>query len=187
MRAAIRIRLIFGIAALAAVGSPRAASAQAETPSFVQVGRTYWISVLDDERVIEVLEIGDGGWIRVRLVEENEEFWLNTRHVVLMREFTPEMQARAAARAYEAAMKADLQNLLVAQEIYFAEHATYTAKLAELDFTPSAGVQISIGAASDTGWHATARHARTQLVCRVGVGSETPRGLTEGLPACGLG
>lgn len=187
MRKAIRSALLLGAAVATCAASAPPARGQVDTPSFVQVGRTYWVSILDDEAVVEVLEIGDGGWIRVRRTQDNEEFWLNTHHIVLMREFTPEMQARAEVRAYESAMKADLQNLLVAQEIYFAEHATYTADLSELDFTASAGVQVSIGSASDTGWRATARHVRTQVVCRVGVGPETPRGLTEGLPACGAG
>ena len=180
-------RLLVVLLVLAAgwTAAPREAAAQGEAPSFLQVGRTYWIFIADEEAVVEILEIGDGGWVRVRQSESNDEYWLNTNLVAVIREFTPEMQAAERERAYQAAMKSDLRNLAVAQEMYFSDHETYSSKLADLEFDVSEAVQISIGAADGSGWSATARHIRSSLVCRIGMRSKTPTGLAEGEPVCG--
>jgi prepilin-type N-terminal cleavage/methylation domain-containing protein len=62
-------------------------------------------------------------------------------------------------KAYVAAVKSDLRNLVTAEESYFADNVTYTTSLATTVFSPSVGVTVTIGAASGTGWNATARHS----------------------------
>lgn len=75
-------------------------------------------------------------------------------------------------KAYVAMMKSDLRNLVTAEEAYFADHVSYTTSLDSNDFRPSASVTIRIGAASATGWNATATHnAVDNQMCAVFVGS----------------
>lgn len=62
------------------------------------------------------------------------------------------------AKAYRAAMMADLKNLAFNQEIYHNDNFTFTSSLAAVDFTASEGVSITINEASNTGWAATATH-----------------------------
>lgn len=61
-------------------------------------------------------------------------------------------------KAYVAAMKSDLRNLVTAEEGYFADNVTYTTSTTAMSFTPSAGVTVVIGAVTGTGWSATATH-----------------------------
>ena len=75
-------------------------------------------------------------------------------------------------KAYIAAMKSDLRNLVTAEESYFADNVTYTTTLATTVFNPSAGVTVTVGAASGTGWNATAKHqALASTVCAIFAGS----------------
>jgi prepilin-type N-terminal cleavage/methylation domain-containing protein len=79
------------------------------------------------------------------------------------------------SKAYVAAMKSDLRNLVLAEETYFADNVVYTTSLASTVFTPSAGVTVTIGAASVGGWNATARHQALQgTVCAIFGGSGPP-------------
>ena len=52
----------------------------------------------------------------------------------------------------------DIKNLAAAEEIYYAEHFTYTSKLADLDFSPSEEVTLTLSGASAEGWSVTATH-----------------------------
>ena len=61
-------------------------------------------------------------------------------------------------KAYFAAMKSDLKNLASQQEIYYADAYAYSAVTADLSFTSSDGVTVSI-VASTSGWSASAVHA----------------------------
>ena len=74
-------------------------------------------------------------------------------------------------RAYEAAMRSDLRNLATAQQMYFADHASYSPSLEALTYSPSPGVRLAIIAASGTGWRAVARHETGTAECRIGVGT----------------
>jgi prepilin-type N-terminal cleavage/methylation domain-containing protein len=101
--------------------------------------------------------------------------------------------------AYIAVLVTDLENLVIAQEVYYAEQAgyfgesgggegTYTSKINRLDFTPSPNVRIKMRA-SEQGWSARADHAQRrpdQFYCAILVGSETPYepAITEGVIAC---
>ena len=75
-------------------------------------------------------------------------------------------------KAYVAAMKSDLRNLVTAEESYFADNVTYTTTLATTVYNPSAGVTVTVGAASGTGWNATASHqALAGTTCAIFGGS----------------
>lgn len=77
-------------------------------------------------------------------------------------------------KAYIASMKSDLRNLATAEESYFADFTTYTTSMAAVDAGQSQGVTIAIGAASGSGWSATAVHNGTAKTCALYLGNTTP-------------
>ncbi|GIW52652.1 MAG: hypothetical protein KatS3mg081_2007 [Gemmatimonadales bacterium] len=102
--------------------------------------------------------------------------------------------ANTKEKAYVAAMKSDLRNLVSAQESFFADSMVYATAsctspnaCSPLNFTPSAGVTVNITANSGLGWSATATHTGTQTQCGIGIGSEANpvvASAAEGEPAC---
>ena len=94
--------------------------------------------------------------------------------------------ANTKEKAYVAAMKSDLRNLVTAQESYFADQVSYTTSTAAINFTPSTGVTVTITAATGTGWSATANHNATTKTCGIYVGTATApiSGQNEGEPKC---
>ena len=94
--------------------------------------------------------------------------------------------ANTKEKAYVAAMKSDLRNLVTAQESYFADQVSYTTSTSAINFTPSTGVTVTITAATGTGWSATANHNATTKTCGIYVGSATApiSGQNEGEPKC---
>ena len=106
--------------------------------------------------------------------------------------------ASTKEKAYLAAMKSDLRNLVTAEEAYFSDNQVYLAGSAsnlggapvELDATthyvPSAGVTVNV-ALSGNGWNAGTTHTATAKVCDIYVGDgATSLGLAtaEGEPRC---
>jgi prepilin-type N-terminal cleavage/methylation domain-containing protein len=85
-------------------------------------------------------------------------------------------------RAYLAAMKSDLRNLITAQESYFAENVTYTSNLGTL-FQASPGVTVTIGSLTGEGFAATASHNGTVRNCTIAIGPAAAGGV-EGSPLC---
>ncbi|UCF41929.1 MAG: prepilin-type N-terminal cleavage/methylation domain-containing protein [Gemmatimonadota bacterium] len=97
--------------------------------------------------------------------------------------------ANTKEKAYLASMKADLRNLVNAQESYFADWTTYAAAGAGgFTYNQSAGVTIAVGAVAGDGWDATATHTGAPTkTCAIAVGSGTNsvKGTAaEGEPAC---
>ena len=96
--------------------------------------------------------------------------------------------ANTKEKAYVAAMKSDLRNLVSAQEAYYADNVAYTADQARLNFTPSAGVTVTITlvAGPPAGWSATATHSGTTRRCAVAINTTNPVDATaaDGEPAC---
>ncbi|NIR46551.1 MAG: hypothetical protein GWN99_19075 [Gemmatimonadetes bacterium] len=87
-------------------------------------------------------------------------------------------------------MKSDLRNLAAAEEAYFADYLQYTTSTTALDFNQSTQVTINIGAASASGWKATAGHSGVASsdtdVCEIYYGGQTGTTATsEGVVACG--
>lgn len=88
-------------------------------------------------------------------------------------------------KAYISAMKSDLRNLATAQEGYFSDNLQYTQNLNDMNFVPSTGVNISVDAASGSGWRATATHNSVAgQSCEIRIGSEVQAGQPEGEPVC---
>jgi len=94
--------------------------------------------------------------------------------------------ANTKDKAYVAGMKADLRNLVTAQEAYYADNVTYSHTISNLNYSVSAGNQIVITEASGTGWSATATSTGTSKTCGIFVGAATPpvMGQSEGAPVC---
>ena len=94
--------------------------------------------------------------------------------------------ANTKEKAYVAAMKSDLRNLVTAEEGYFADNTTYSTSLTTAQYASSAGVTVPIGAASGTGWSATAWHTGTTKTCAIFVGGATAvsPATNEGEPKC---
>ena len=60
-------------------------------------------------------------------------------------------------RAYYAAVRSDLKNLAVQQELYYADNYKYASSLADLNFVQSEDVTVT-PTGTETGWSATATH-----------------------------
>ena len=191
------------VAGLLTVGTVSQVRAQSEVPPFIEVGKSYvFISMMlavtgEPMASAEVVEIGPAPWIKVRMSEPEFPFpyiWVNMNAVDAVFEMTPEVQAAfetefesTRERAYQAAMKSDLRNLVTAQEVYFADNFAYaTLEALGSMFWPSTGVTIEINDATATGWSAMASHGSSMKVCYIFIGDAEPpiEGLQEGAPVC---
>ena len=85
----------------------------------------------------------------------------------------------------DSTMKADLRNLVTAEEAYFADSLKYTTNLGRL-FVSSPGVTTPvIRLTTGPGWSATVRHEASDRSCVVFVGTTPwPPATKEGQPAC---
>jgi len=93
--------------------------------------------------------------------------------------------ANTKEKAYMAAMKSDLRNLVTAEESYYSDYVTYTTSLGTYH-SASAGVTVSVTAATGSGWSATASHNATTKTCGIFYGTATPpiSGQYESEPKC---
>ena len=87
-------------------------------------------------------------------------------------------------KAYVAAMKSDLRNLVTAQESYFADNMSY-GSIANLGtaYSSSAGVTVATSAVTATGWSASSTHTGTAQQCTIALGAAAGTG-SAGIPAC---
>jgi prepilin-type N-terminal cleavage/methylation domain-containing protein len=87
-------------------------------------------------------------------------------------------------RAQVAAMKADLRNLVTAEENYFADSQKYTTNLGS-SFAVSGGSDMPTITVTGDGWTASITSPSSTQVCAVFVGSTSLAPATkEGAPAC---
>ena len=100
-----------------------------------------------------------------------------------------------AARAQDAltGAKADLRRLVSLNEVYHAKNKKYASNVSDLSsFKPSAGVTVTLGAATANGWSGSATSANASgKSCVIYVGRVPPpktqaQGLTgpEAVPVC---
>ncbi len=89
-------------------------------------------------------------------------------------------------KAYVAAMKSDLRNLVSAEEAYYADHETYAASESDLNYITSTGVSIHIDQATAGGWSGSAIHSGTTMQCAIFVGNGLPPAADaqQGAPYC---
>jgi len=84
-------------------------------------------------------------------------------------------------------MKSDLRNLVIAEEVFFADSVRYSSKIGPggVDFRPRDGnILLGVELTAD-GWTARIGNARTRTVCAIFVGSTPlPPATKEGAPAC---
>ena len=81
-------------------------------------------------------------------------------------------------------MKADIRNLAVQQELYYATEYSYTNSLSALSFVASEAVNVT-AAASTSGWSATATHDALGAAegCAIYYGNATAPTLGSATPA----
>jgi type IV pilus assembly protein PilA len=108
--------------------------------------------------------------------------------------------ANTKEKAYIASMKADLRNLVTAEEAYFADSVKYTATTSCAS-PPAAGAAaycntvgntlgtITIGTGTQAGWTSSVTNINTPKSCAIYVGAVTPAapavaGSPEGAPVC---
>jgi type IV pilus assembly protein PilA len=89
--------------------------------------------------------------------------------------------ANTKEKAYVAAMKSDLKNLATAQEAYFSDFTTYATTTANLQYNQTTGVTVTVGAATGTGWDASATHSGTTKTCAIAYGGGATN---DGEPVC---
>src|SRR3954470_16075294 len=95
--------------------------------------------------------------------------------------------ANTKEKAYIAAMKSDLRNLVTAEEAYFSDSVKYTNTITQLNYKPSTGVwtpSITVGAGF---WTASTTHTQvTGKSCEVAINTGNTLAPTggEGEPAC---
>lgn len=93
--------------------------------------------------------------------------------------------ANTKEKAYIASMKADLRNLVTAEEAYFSDNTAY-GNLTNLgtSYNTSAGVTVTATPDAGLGWEAQASHTSTTQTCVIKVGSKVGSGENEGEPVC---
>jgi type IV pilus assembly protein PilA len=84
--------------------------------------------------------------------------------------------ANTKEKAYVAAMKSDLRNLMTAEEGYFADFQQF-GSTAQVNFTPSNQVTVTATPAPPpgAGYSANASHTQTARTCSVVVGDGSPQ------------
>ena len=96
--------------------------------------------------------------------------------------------ANTKSKAYIAAMKSDLRNLVTAEESYFADSASYATDTSNgMKFKPSSGVGMPKIAKFAGAWLATNTHSQlTNFSCGIGVNTTNPlvTSAGDGEPTC---
>jgi type IV pilus assembly protein PilA len=97
--------------------------------------------------------------------------------------------ANTKSKAYIAAMKSDLRNLVTAEESYFADSAQYSTNdtTKGLKFKPSTGVSMPTIVTFSGAWIATNTHSQLAgFSCGIGVNTTNPlvTAAGDGEPTC---
>ncbi|MHB1223518.1 MAG: prepilin-type N-terminal cleavage/methylation domain-containing protein [Gemmatimonadaceae bacterium] len=99
----------------------------------------------------------------------------------------PRLQ-HSRGRAFTATLHSDLRNLAMAEESYYSRNGVYTLDFAQLSMSASPGVTLSVSAADERGWGATAAHPSAHMsMCAVYYGAPATQpapATTEGEIAC---
>ncbi len=90
-------------------------------------------------------------------------------------------------KAYLAAMKSDLRNLVTAEEAYFSDYTTYTSSGPAANYTTSAGVTvvITVTGGPPVSYKGIATHTGTAESCAIYINETAALPATnEGEPKC---
>jgi hypothetical protein len=92
-------------------------------------------------------------------------------------------RALGGPQAAVATLKSDLRSIVIAEEMYFADHVEYSDKVAALNFTPSPGVTIRQITKTGDGFVVVASHQHVSIAYGIRVGSGGPfEDMKEGAP-----
>jgi prepilin-type N-terminal cleavage/methylation domain-containing protein len=96
--------------------------------------------------------------------------------------------ANTKTKAYTAAMKSDLRNLVTAEEAYFADSVKYANTIGQLNYKQSTGVDVPTIATGQGFWSATVTHSQIPGGFACGIGVNTVNTVLasagDGEPAC---
>jgi hypothetical protein len=93
--------------------------------------------------------------------------------------------AVSAAPEQSEAMKAELRNLIVSQEMYFAMHGTYAGEVDSTGWKSQAGNRVYLLRADRAGWFGLMKGPGADApVCLAGVGRVLPPGWDDGAARC---
>jgi prepilin-type N-terminal cleavage/methylation domain-containing protein len=155
--------------------------------------RAFPVTFLRDTRHVQVFAVAPQHGSFVKLGAVRRGFTLIELLIVVViigiiaAIAVPKFQS-TKGKANAAALRADLRNLASAQEAYFNDFSWYTADTAQLKYTTSSGVVITIIAATQGGWSAKATHPQSfPLTCSIysGMVSSPPfPGDPEGVVSC---
>lgn len=103
--------------------------------------------------------------------------------LVTIAAIVPVHDHRAAIRGN---VKADLRNLVTAQEAYFADHSRFSASLDSLEYQSSSNVTVSIVHADSVSWAAEASYRDDLMRCRISYGrwASAPHDSLDTVPIC---
>jgi hypothetical protein len=90
-------------------------------------------------------------------------------------------------QTYIAAMKSDLRNLVIAEEVFFADSVKYTTRIGAggLNFVARPGNSLPRITLTADGWLASIGNDHTRLKCFIVIGTTpSPSAAKEGVPAC---
>lgn len=82
-------------------------------------------------------------------------------------------------------MLADVRGLLMAQEVFYSEHASYSGKADSLTVAMSSGAELVMLSGDKRHWAAVLYHRPTGTTCGLSVGAPAPAGWLDGMPFCG--
>lgn len=90
-------------------------------------------------------------------------------------------------KANAASLRADLRNLVTAEEAYFYDNNSYTTDINSLNIRMTTGVTVTFGTATTGGWSAKVTHPMAwPIECAIffGAAPALAPATTEGLLAC---
>jgi hypothetical protein len=82
-------------------------------------------------------------------------------------------------------MLADMNGILMAQEVFYGSHATYTANADSLGATISSGFELVLLAGDKRHWAGVLYDRVSRQTCGLSVGFPAPPGWLDGSPFCG--
>lgn len=97
----------------------------------------------------------------------------------------PDVSAPTQDSLAESALSAVLRNLIVAQELHYSGHASYTGHADSLATHPPKGSELVIMSADARHWHGILFDRRTRTTCGVSIGFPAPPGWVDGMIFCG--
>lgn len=84
-----------------------------------------------------------------------------------------------------AGLKVSLRNLVMAQEMFYADSNRYATRNGSLDWNAESGAILHLMEADRRGWVGLAVQNQAPVICGMAVGNSTPPGWPEGAPRCG--